>query len=111
MKFIINENQHKLLIDNIESLLNDKLVKDSSILCEIKVYTPDEEEKDYEIEKGLKYDIHTFISMELVKVYNPSGLLGVRKGVEIKIKKYLKKIYGLEDNEFYLSFGIKDCGK
>jgi hypothetical protein len=105
MKYIITENQQEKMMKHISELLNDKF-KDSSVICEIKVFSPDEEEYDYEVEKGLKYDITVFINEKFTRT---GGIYGFKIATEKKIKKILHNWLGIEDNEYYIWTLVKDC--
>jgi len=111
MKLSIKESQYQFLVKNIENILNSKFVEDSRLICEIKVYEVDPEEKGNEIEQGLKFDIYVYFAINNMMVYNQAGFYGIRKGVEMRIKKYLSKLFGLDEHEYFIGFGVKDCNK
>jgi hypothetical protein len=108
MKYIITESQQERIKKRISEFLNEKFTN-SLFVCEINVYDVDEEEYDYEVEKGLKYDIYISLSHNLTKIYNQPGVDGLKKGIKMKISQTLSDWFGLDINEYYIGFLSKEC--
>jgi len=106
MKYIITESQQERMRKRISELLNDKF-KESNVICDIVVREIDEEEYDYEIERGLKYDIFVYLNEAFVRA--GGGVFGFRVATTKKIKRMLSDWLNLNENEYYISTLVKDC--
>jgi hypothetical protein len=105
MKYIITENQHKRIIRKMSEILNNEFEK-TNIVCGITVQEVDVEKFDYEVDKGLKYDI--FVSFN-EKYTRTAGLHGFKVATDMKIRKILRDWFGLDNYEYYISSIVKDC--
>lgn len=105
MKIIITEDQQERMRSRISELLNYEF-RESNVICKIEVHLPDEEEKDYEIEKGLKYDIVVYLNESFTRI---GGIYGFRVGTEKKIKKLLSNWFNLDENEYSIWILVRDC--
>lgn len=105
MKIIITEDQQERMRSRISELLNHEF-RESNIICKIEVRPPDEEENDYEIEKGLKYDIIVYLNESFTRT---GGIYGFRVGTEKKIKKLLSNWFDLDENEYSIWILVREC--
>jgi len=105
MRYIITENQQQRMRKMILELLENEFAE-SNVVCEIKVYDVDEEEKDYEVERGLKYDIFVYLNEKFTRA---GGIYGFTVATDKKINKILSGWLGLSENEYYVSILVKDC--
>jgi hypothetical protein len=105
MKYIISEEQQDRIKKRMLELLKN-YTKDSKVICDIKIYEVDEEEYDYEIEKGLKYDIHMILDERYVKT---GGIYGFTTASKKKVEKILSTWFGLKPEEYYVTVYAKEC--
>ncbi len=105
MKYIITENQQERMRKRIFELLNYE-VRESNVICKIEVLHPDEEENDYEIEKGLKYDIIVYLNESFTRT---GGIYGFKIATEKKLKRLLLDWFGLGGNEYSIWTLVREC--
>jgi hypothetical protein len=105
MKYIITENQHKRIMNRMSEILNYEFEK-TNIVCGVTVQEVDEEEFDYEVDKGLKYDIFVTFNEKFTRA---AGIHGFKVATERKIRKLLRDWFGLDNYEYYISSIVKDC--
>jgi hypothetical protein len=105
MKILITEEQNLRIKKAITKLLNHEF-KDSNVVCEIVVNDVDEEEYDYEVANGLKYDIIVYINEKFTRT---GGIYGFRIATEKKINELLLNWLNMKVNEYSIWTLVKDC--
>jgi hypothetical protein len=110
MKIIITESQQEYMRTMLNQILPEKFVKNSGMICDIKIYEVDEDEKDYEVERGLKYDIYVHLTRSIIK-FPDLGQQGIKAGIRKKLDTFLQDWMGLDSEEYYIGFLLKDCDK
>jgi hypothetical protein len=89
----------------MSEILNNEFEK-TNIVCGVTVHEVDEEEFDYEVNKGLKYDIFVFLNEKFTRT---AGVYGFTVSTTKKINCILSDWFGLTEDEYYISILVKDC--
>jgi hypothetical protein len=107
MKFIIAENQQIRLRNTISKLLDTEF-GNSEAVCEIKVYTVDEEEEDYQ--NGLRFDIYVYFNENYYRnLETGTGIYRLILDTKKNISNMFHDWFGLNQNQYVISTSSKNC--
>lgn len=102
MKYIITEDQQKLIADNIAEIIKSQF-SDSTWICDIVAYPTDTDEDE------AIFDIYIHLKLSELKKFNDITQKSISLTIKHKIQDFVETWFSLKSDDLFVGTLVKDC--
>jgi hypothetical protein len=102
MKYLITENQQKLIADNMAEIIKSHF-SDSTWICDIIAHPADTDEDE------AIFDIYIYLKLSELKKFNEMTQKKLTLTIKHKIQDFVETWFSLKSDDLFVGTVVKDC--